>query len=150
YRPYNVSPDALLVNFKTLRFTFFPEAASGTVRVTAEPPLPGLELVNNLRLVEASSCPEGRAFRERIQAEFRPRPPRASFGGAYPAACGERDLSVALYQPEDYLTGMVRGLWMEMGGWWGGTARSGTVSPAARLIYTHESEPLAETVRDIN
>jgi D-alanyl-D-alanine carboxypeptidase/D-alanyl-D-alanine-endopeptidase (penicillin-binding protein 4) len=24
------------------------------------------------------------------------------------------------------------------------------VSPAARLIYTHESEPLAETVRDIN
>jgi serine-type D-Ala-D-Ala carboxypeptidase/endopeptidase (penicillin-binding protein 4) len=95
YRPYNVSPDALLVNFKSLRFGFLPVAESGTVQVFLEPPMPGLELVNGLRLVESSSCPEGRAFRERIQADFRPRPPRASFSGTYPAACGERELSVA-------------------------------------------------------
>jgi D-alanyl-D-alanine carboxypeptidase/D-alanyl-D-alanine-endopeptidase (penicillin-binding protein 4) len=150
YRPYNVAPDALLVNFKTLRFSFIPEAERGTVQVFLEPPMPGLELVNTLRLVESSSCPEGRAFRDRVQAEFRPRPPRAAFTGAYPAACGEREMNVALYHPEDYVTGMVRQLWTEMGGWWGGTARDGVLSPAARLIYTHESEPLAETVRDIN
>jgi len=59
-------------------------------------------------------------------------------------------MSVALYQPEDYVTGMVRQLWTEMGGWWGGTAREGVGSSAARLIYTHESEPLAAAVRDIN
>jgi D-alanyl-D-alanine carboxypeptidase/D-alanyl-D-alanine-endopeptidase (penicillin-binding protein 4) len=59
-------------------------------------------------------------------------------------------MNVALYHPEDYVTGMVRQLWTEMGGWWGGTAREGLVSPAARLIYTHESEALAEAVRDIN
>jgi len=150
YRPYNVAPDALLVNFKALRFNFIPEAARGTVQVFLEPPMPGLELVNTLRLVESSSCPEGRAFRDRIQAEFRPRPPRAAFTGPYPAACGEREMNVALYHPEDYVTGMVRQLWTEMGGWWGGTAREGLVSPAARLIYTHESEALAEAVRDIN
>jgi D-alanyl-D-alanine carboxypeptidase/D-alanyl-D-alanine-endopeptidase (penicillin-binding protein 4) len=145
-----VAPDALLVNFKALRFNFVPEAERGTVRVFAEPALPGLELVNTLRLVESSSCPEGRAFRDRIQAEFRPRPPRAAFTGTYPAACGEREMNVALHQPEDYVTGMVRQLWVELGGWWGGTARDGLVPPAARLIYTHESEPLAEAVRDIN
>ncbi len=150
YRPYNVAPDALLVNFKTLRFSFMPEAERGTVRISVEPSLPGLELVNRLTLVEASACPEGRAFRDRIQAEFRPRPPRAAFTGPYPAACGEREMSVALYHPEDYVTGMVRQLWTEMGGWWGGTAREGVVSPAARLVYTHESEPLSEAVRDIN
>jgi serine-type D-Ala-D-Ala carboxypeptidase/endopeptidase (penicillin-binding protein 4) len=150
YRPYNVAPDALLVNFKTLRFNFKPQADNGTVRVFVEPPLPGLELVNTLKLVESSGCPEGRAFRDRIQAEFRPRPPRAAFTGPYPAACGEREMSVALYYPEDYVTGMVRQLWIDMGGWWGGTARDGVASPAARLIYTHESEPLALTVRDIN
>src|SRR5262245_54433304 len=131
YRPYNVAPDALLVNFKTLRFGFLPEAARGTVRVFVEPPLPGLELVNKLTLVESSACPEGRAFRDRIQAEFRPRPPRASFTGPYPAACGEREMSVALHHPEDYVTGMVRHLWTELGGWWGGTARDGVASPAA-------------------
>jgi D-alanyl-D-alanine carboxypeptidase/D-alanyl-D-alanine-endopeptidase (penicillin-binding protein 4) len=150
YRPYNVTPDALLVNFKTVRFNFFPQAQSGTVRVFVEPSLPGLELINTLRLVESSACPEGRAFRERIQAEFRPRPPRASFSGTYPAACGEREMNVALYQPEDYITGMVRHLWTELGGWWGGTAREGTLSPSAQLLYVHESEPLAEVVRDIN
>jgi D-alanyl-D-alanine carboxypeptidase/D-alanyl-D-alanine-endopeptidase (penicillin-binding protein 4) len=59
-------------------------------------------------------------------------------------------MNVALYHPEDYITAMVRHLWTELGGWWGGTARDGTLSPNARLLYTHESEPLAEVVRDIN
>jgi D-alanyl-D-alanine carboxypeptidase/D-alanyl-D-alanine-endopeptidase (penicillin-binding protein 4) len=150
YRPYNVAPDALLVNFKALRFSFIPEGERGTVRVFAEPALPGLELVNRLTLVESSSCPEGRAFRDRIQAEFQPRPPRAAFTGPYPAACGERDMNVALYQPEDYVAGMIRQLWAEMGGTWKGEVREGVVSPAARLIYSHESVPLTEVVRDIN
>src|SRR6185369_8326679 len=60
------------------------------------------------------------------------------------------EMNVALYQPEDYITGMVRHLWTELGGWWGGVAREGTLSPSAQLLYVHESEPLAEVVRDIN
>jgi len=150
YRPYNVAPDALLVNFKSLRFLFSPNGASGTVRVSAEPALPGLEIANSLRLAEGSACPDGRAFRERIQAEFRPRPPRASFAGTYPAACGEREMNVALYPPQDYIAAMIRQLWSEMGGTWHGEVREGVTPPNARLIYSHESEPLADVVRDIN
>src|SRR5258708_23352162 len=45
---------------------------------------------------------------------------------------------------------MIRQLWREMGGTWSGTLREGSASPAARLVYVHESEPLAEIVRDIN
>jgi len=78
FRPYNVTPDALLVNFKSLRFTFLP--AEAAVRVFAEPALPGLELVNSLKLAEGG-CPEGKAFRSLIQADFRSKPPRASFTG---------------------------------------------------------------------
>ena len=147
FRPYNVAPDALLVNFKSLRFNFVPE--NGRVRVFAEPALPGLELVNRLRIVEGN-CPEGRAFRDLIQASFQSRPPRAAFTGLYPTACAERDLNVALYAPEDYVEAMIRQLWAEMGGSWSGKVREGSVSPGARLLYRHESEPLAEIVRDIN
>src|SRR4051812_34330280 len=43
YRTYNVAPDALLVNFKALRFTFVPEPDKG-VRIYVEPSLPGLEV----------------------------------------------------------------------------------------------------------
>ncbi len=149
FRPYNVAPDALLVNFKSLRFTFVPEP-DNTVRVFAEPALPGLEIVNQLKLGGAS-CPDGtRAFREQIQASFQSRPPRASFVGTYPLSCGERDLNIALHEPQEYVAAMIRQLWSEMGGTWSGTLREGSASPAARLVYVHESEPLAEIVRDIN
>ena len=147
FRPYNVDPDALLVNFKSLRFVFIPEG--GAVRIFAEPSPPGLELLNSLKLGEGS-CPEGRAFRELIQASFQAAPPRAAFTGLYPAECGERDLNVALHSPEDYVAGMIRLLWSEMGGSWRGAVRNGVVSPGAQLLYTHESAPLSEIVRDIN
>jgi D-alanyl-D-alanine carboxypeptidase/D-alanyl-D-alanine-endopeptidase (penicillin-binding protein 4) len=149
YRPYNVAPDALLVNFKAVRFVFIPELERGEVRVSPEPALPGLEIANSLRIV-SGSCPEGRAFRDLIQAAFQPRPPRAAFTGTYPAACGERDLNVALLSPEDYVAGMIRHLWTELGGGWTGSLRDGTTPAGARLLYTHESEPLGEIVRDIN
>src|SRR5258705_3294956 len=83
FRTYNVTPDALLVNFKALRFTFMPDNENG-VRVYAEPALPGLELTNGLKL-GGGACPDGnRAFRELVQASFQPKPPRASFAGSYP------------------------------------------------------------------
>jgi D-alanyl-D-alanine carboxypeptidase/D-alanyl-D-alanine-endopeptidase (penicillin-binding protein 4) len=147
FRPYNVTPDALLLNFKSLRFNFIPTESA--VSVFAEPALPGLEIVNRLKLAPGA-CPEGRAFRALIQAEFQPKPPRASFTGAYPIACAEKDLNVALYEPQEYLAAMVKQLWAEMGGSWNGVVRQGSVSPAARLVYVHESEPLAQIVRDIN
>jgi D-alanyl-D-alanine carboxypeptidase/D-alanyl-D-alanine-endopeptidase (penicillin-binding protein 4) len=147
FRPYNVAPDALLVNFKSLRFTFLPSDTG--VRVFAEPALPGLELVNSLKLAEGG-CPEGKAFRSLIQADFRSKPPRASFTGAYPLSCGEKELNVALYEPQEYVAAMVKQLWAAMGGTWAGVVRQGSASPAARLTYVHESEPLAEIVRDIN
>src|SRR5262249_19303184 len=148
YRPYNVRPDALLVNFKSLRFNFLPE--DGKVRLFVEPALPGLEVVNRLTL-GAGPCPDGRAFRDLIGAAFEWRPrPRAAFIGTYPALCGERDLNVALYAPEEYVGDMIRQLWTEMGGSWKGAVQEGLVPASARLVYTHESESLAELVRDIN
>lgn len=148
YRPYNVTPDALLVNFKSLHFTFIPREDG--VHIYAEPAIPGLTVVNRLKAGGEGACPEGRAFRDLLHAEFQPRPPRASFTGAYPASCGERDMNVALYEAGDYLEGLVRGLWTELGGTWSGKLREGRVSPSARLLYAHESEPLSEVVRDIN
>jgi serine-type D-Ala-D-Ala carboxypeptidase/endopeptidase (penicillin-binding protein 4) len=149
YRTYNVAPDALLVNFKALRFTFVPEPDKG-VRIYVEPSLPGLQVTNSLRL-GAGTCPDGnRALRELTQASFEPRPPRAAFSGIYPLACGEREINMALHDPQDYFAAMMRQLWAETGGSWKGEVREGIASPSARLVYVHESEPLAEIVRGIN
>ena len=149
FRPYNVLPDALLVNYKSLRFAFAPEPERGTVRLYVEPRPPALEVVNALRLTEGA-CPEGSAFRELLKATFEPARQRAIFAGRYPASCGEKDLNVALLEPNDHVAGTLRQLWSEMGGAWKGAARDGQVPPGARLLHGLESPALAEIVRDTN
>ena len=47
-RPYNTQPDALMVNFKSFRLNFIPDAQRRTVNITVEPALPQLQVVNNL------------------------------------------------------------------------------------------------------
>src|SRR5688572_8391587 len=105
FRPYNVLPDALLVNYRSVRFVFVPETERGAVRVYAEPRPPALELVNVLKLSEGV-CPEGSAFRELLKPTFEPARQRAVFSGTYPASCGEKDLNVALLEPNDQVAGV--------------------------------------------
>ena len=147
FRPYNVLPDALLVNYKSLRFLFYPE--NSAVRIHVEPRPPALDVVNVLRLAEGA-CPEGRAFRDLLKPTFEPARQRAIFAGQYPLSCGEKDLNVALLSPNDHLAGAMRQLWAETGGTWAGTVREGQAPAGARLLHSHDSPPLAEIVRDTN
>jgi D-alanyl-D-alanine carboxypeptidase/D-alanyl-D-alanine-endopeptidase (penicillin-binding protein 4) len=153
FRPYNVLPDALLVNYRSLRFVFSPEPERGAVRMYVEPRPPALDVVNALKLAEGG-CPEGSAFREILKPSFEPARQRAIFSGSYPASCGEKDLNVALLEPNDQVAGVFRQLWLESGGRWdnggNGSVRDGLVPPGARLLHAHESETLAEIVRDTN
>ena len=149
FRPYNVQPDALLVNYKTLRFAFVPEPERGTVRLHVEPRPPALEVVNVLRLSDGA-CREGQAFRELLKASFEPARQRAIFAGQYPASCGEKHLNVALLEPNDHVAGTLKQLWAEIGGAWSGVARDGAVPPGTRPLHVHESPALTEIVRDMN
>ena len=149
FRPYNVLPDALLVNFKSLRFTFEPLPSNAGVRVVVEPRPPALEVINILKLAEGA-CPEGRAFRDLIKASFDSVKSRAVFTGQYPASCGEKDLNVALLDPNEYLAGVMRQLWAETGGTWSGGVRDGQMSAGMLPFHVHESASLGEIVRDMN
>jgi serine-type D-Ala-D-Ala carboxypeptidase/endopeptidase (penicillin-binding protein 4) len=153
FRPYNVLPDALLVNYRSLRFVFIAEPERAAVRVYAEPRPPSLELVSTLKLVDGA-CPEGSAFRDMLKPTFEPARPRVIFSGQYPASCGEKDLNVALLEPNDQVAGLMRQLWSESGGRWdnsgNGSVRDGPVPAGAKLLHTLESSSLAEIVRDTN
>jgi D-alanyl-D-alanine carboxypeptidase/D-alanyl-D-alanine-endopeptidase (penicillin-binding protein 4) len=153
FRPYNVLPDALLVNYKSVRFVFVAEPERAAVRVYAEPKPPALEIVSVLRLSEGA-CPDGSAFRELLKPSFEPARQRVLFSGQFPASCGEKDINVALLEPNDQVAGVMRQLWSESGGVWNaagnGSVRDGPVPPGAKLLHTLESPPLAEIVRDTN
>jgi D-alanyl-D-alanine carboxypeptidase/D-alanyl-D-alanine-endopeptidase (penicillin-binding protein 4) len=149
FRPYNVLPDALLVNFNSLRFAFVADRGAGGVRIAVEPRPPALEVINVLKLSEGA-CPEGRAFRELLKPSFDPAKQRAIFAGQYPASCGEKELNVAMLEPNVHVAGVMRQLWTEMGGTWAGAVREGLADAGARPFHVHESAPLGEIVRDMN
>ena len=74
--PYNVAPDGLLVNFKSLIFTFTPEPDSGIARIRSEPPIADVQMDAQVPL-SAQSCND---WRGALQAEFAD-PDRVHFGG---------------------------------------------------------------------
>jgi D-alanyl-D-alanine carboxypeptidase/D-alanyl-D-alanine-endopeptidase (penicillin-binding protein 4) len=147
-RPYNVAPDALLLNFKAFRFTFVPDPEHGSAQVTVEPRSTLLELSNAVRLSEGP-CNDWRA---RLKADFNGigGAARASFSGLYPASCGEKTWNVALQSHPNYVLGVFRQLWEELGGTLRGGVRDGTAPSGARLLYSNPSPALAEVVRDMN
>jgi D-alanyl-D-alanine carboxypeptidase/D-alanyl-D-alanine-endopeptidase (penicillin-binding protein 4) len=93
-KPYNVGPDALLVNFKSVRFVFAPNAAGDAVDLHAEPALADV-MVHGAPHLVAGECADWRSV---LTASFVNAADHAqvNFGGRYAAACGEREWYVAL------------------------------------------------------
>ena len=148
-RPYNVGPDALLLNYKAIRLNFLPDAATKTLAVSAEPAPVQLDVVNLLKLAEGS-C--GSVWYEGIRMDLAhtDAAARLILTGSYPAACGEKSRHVAVLGHPQFVAGVFRQLWGELGGALQGGWREGTPPAGARLLARAESPPLAEVVREIN
>jgi D-alanyl-D-alanine carboxypeptidase/D-alanyl-D-alanine-endopeptidase (penicillin-binding protein 4) len=143
-RPYNVPPDALLINFKSVRLQFVPQEATGAVKIVATPSLPQIDIVNQLAL-GAGNCD---FWPERPQAL--PDQARLVFTGVFPSGCGEKSRSFALLTPNEYALALFQQLWRELGGQFAGGVRAGVLPEDARLLARSESPPLSEVIRDIN
>jgi D-alanyl-D-alanine carboxypeptidase/D-alanyl-D-alanine-endopeptidase (penicillin-binding protein 4) len=147
-KPYNVGPDALLVNFKSVRFVFAPNAAGDGVDVRTEPALPSVTVRGVPRLV-TGDCAD---WRSGLSASFvnGADHAQANFGGRYPSACGERDWYVALLDHPHYVHAMFARYWGESGGVFSGGVREGSAPASAKPLATLQSPPLFDAVRDIN
>lgn len=144
-RPYNASPDALLVNFKSIVMTFTPMAAEGVARVQYDPPLHGVSLAQTVSLTNAD-CSD---YRASLKADFLD-VKRIRFLGSYPRSCGERIWPIAYVDPSAFAGLAVRGLWESMGGKLSGTARAGQSPMQAKPLFAFSSQTLGEVMRDMN
>lgn len=150
-RPYNVGASALLLNYKAIRFDFLADVRRDAVRIIAEPHPADLRVVNRLRLT-SGACDN---WQHKLLADFGSGRERhdelpAVFTGSFAASCGDKRWYVALFSQAHYIGGVFRELWKGLGGSWEGTLREGLVPPGARLVYTHESPPLADVIRAMN
>ncbi len=143
-RAYNVSPDALLLNFNTLRLRYLPDG--NTLKVVTEPPLEGVTLDNRL-------SPNG----DEINCDYwddqfsvQPSGDSVVLQGDYPVGCGEREQNLSVLPHTRYVEAVFRAVWQELGGTLQGKQREGVVGSNARLFSTHRSEPLSAIIRDIN
>ncbi len=149
-RPYNATPDALLINFKAVVMTFTPDLANGVAHVQFDPPLAGVQMQTTVPLV-SGECGD---YRSTLKADFAD-PMRLRFGGGYPHGCGEKVWAMAYADPKGYAARAVQGMWQEMGGKLQGTVRMANTAADARggnskPAFELRSAPLAEIIRDIN
>jgi D-alanyl-D-alanine carboxypeptidase/D-alanyl-D-alanine-endopeptidase (penicillin-binding protein 4) len=147
-KPYNVGPDALLVNFKSVRFAFEQPSAGDAPVVTVEPTLSNITVGAQPQL-SGGDCGD---WRTNLHAVFIDQGVRAeaAFPGRYPAACGERELWVALLDHPVYVHAMFDAYFRAAGGVFSGGWRSGVAPRGATPFATLESPPLWDIVRDVN
>ena len=151
HRSYNVLPEALLVNYRTLALRLIPQPASKTIRVVADPLLGSLDLKNNLTLVNGP-CDE---WRDALDTDIRTVANGnvrvlVSLNGSYSSDCGEKTLYLSVHDTADYIHSLFKQLWEEQGGAFRGSVRAGIVPEGIMPLETHQSPPLADIVRDIN
>ena len=144
-RPYNVQPDALLLNFKAVTYSFVPDPARGVALVLADPPLAGTQVERTVRL-STGPCDDWRSALKADFADAR----RVRFAGSYPAACGELHWPVADADPASYNARLVEALWRDMGGKLAGRVIDGFAPIGLKPSFELKSPTLAEVVRDIN
>ena len=146
-RPYNTTPDALLVNFKSVVLTFQPDGANGVARVISEPPMAGLAIDATVPLARVGTgCGD---WRGGLQARFDDAN-SIRFEGRYPQSCGELKWPVAYQDPASYAARAMEGLWRASGGAITGHARSGLTPPGATLLHEATSLPLSDIITDVN
>ncbi len=148
-RAYNQPPHALIVNANALRFHVMPDAEENRVRVAADPPLPGLEIVNNLRAVQGECGGWQRGIRYAV--ENGPAGARVIFDGNYPANCGDYQLLRTAIPPETYNREIFRLHWSQWGGELDGDVRYGILPlDNGPPLLSHESRPLGDIIRVAN
>ncbi len=148
-RPYNVAPDALLVNFKAVTLQLVPDLQQKALLVSTEPAPANLDLINKVTLGNGNGCGD---WKERLRADVfaHGATTRLVLTGVFPSGCGEQRWNIAVMDHPQFVFGVFQQLWAELGGSLSGGVRDGPVPADARPLAVLPSPTLAEVVRDIN
>jgi D-alanyl-D-alanine carboxypeptidase/D-alanyl-D-alanine-endopeptidase (penicillin-binding protein 4) len=147
WRTYNVLPDALLVNWQSSEFTIRPSDDGKGIDLTVQPFPEGLVVENRVTLASGRCVGRNNQVSYAIEPE---RPDRVVVSGRLSASCGAQSQRLAIMDPAQYAYGTFVTLWRQAGGQFRGGMLRAPTPPSARLLLTHESEPLSEIVRVTN
>jgi len=146
-RPYNASPDALVVGFGAVQLTFVPDPAAKHWHAFMDPPVAGVTLDGALQWRDGRCTGQSGVTTEPVLTA---QGVTLRIQGQVAGACGEFSLyRLVLTQPR-FATEVLRYLWRQMGGVMSGQVRAGNVPVDAVRLVEHESPPLGELIRAVN
>jgi len=145
-RAYNVEPNALLTNFKVVRYVFEPGEAPAKVSVRLEPPMENLHIVNKLK-TRSGSC---RGYQRGITISPSPDKSTMTLSGNFPDGCNSYAMDRTVLQHNGYTYGLFKTLWQDSGGEIAGDWKNMTVSEEFEPFLVFDSLPLAEVIAKIN
>jgi len=145
-RAYNVAPNALLTNFKVVRYYFEPEPGSNKVLVRLDPHLENLDIVNRLTTV-SGSC---RGYQRGIAINANERFDQITFSGKFPSGCDTYSMARTALSHNEYTYGLFRAMWRESGGQFNGGWEQARAPDDVEPTLVFESRPLSEIITSVN
>jgi len=145
-RAYNVAPNALLMNFKVVRYWFEPDHARNGVRVMLDPPLENLRVENRLSLANGS-C---RGFQRGISITPDDDFDTMVLDGRFPSGCRRYALDRTALHHASFAYGLVASLWRESGNVIEGSWRKAIAPEDVEPIISFPSLSLSEIIARVN
>jgi len=144
---YNVIPDALLVNKNMLKIDM--RSTGKSLQLDMQPELEGVRVVSEMTLIDANCAKweDGWKLPEAVKgSDGRV---KLVLRGTFPKNCVQTN-SINVVDRDDYLDGLFRMKWKQLGGKLDGKTIEGVAPLDARLLALHTARALPEVVRDTN
>ena len=145
-RAYNVAPNALLTNFKVVRYWFEPESDNNQVRVLLDPELVNLEIDNRLT-VAPGSC---RGYQRGITITANDAVDKITFSGRFPRGCKRYAMDRTALSHNEFTYGLVTSLWRGLGGAFDGDWMNAPTPNDAEPLVSFDSLPLVDIIARVN
>jgi len=145
-RAYNVAPNALLMNFKVVRYWFEPADDGKSVRVWLDPDLANLNVANRLTLAQGR-C---RGYQRGITVSADDATNTMTFSGKFPSGCDRYAMDRSALGHNAFAFGLFASLWRDSGGKLEGDWKSAIAPEDMEPIVEFRSLPLVDVITRVN
>jgi len=143
-RAYNVAPNALLMNFKVVRYWFEPDGQAVNVRL--DPQLGNLRVDNRLRIAPGYCG----GYQRGITVTMNGDNDHVTFTGKFPSGCELYAMDRAVLSHNEFAYGLFGTLWRESGGSFDGDWHNTVAPDDVEPLLSFESPPLTEMIARVN
>lgn len=145
-RAYNVAPNAMLTNFKVVRYYFEPRPATSRVDIRTDPTLENIGIVNQLRMANGACRGYQRGITITPNADMN----NITFSGRFPNGCAQYSMARTVLSHNEFTYGLFKSLWLESGGKFSGAWKNTVAENDLVPAISFDSLPLADVITKVN